>query len=63
MAHVGNIIAAAKDAGMQALALTDHMNIFGLVKFYKKALSAGIKPILGTEVLLYKISKHLMFIT
>jgi DNA polymerase-3 subunit alpha len=57
LAHVDDIIAAVKKAGMSAIALTDHMNIFGLVKFYKKAVASGIKPIIGAEVLLQD-SKH-----
>jgi DNA polymerase-3 subunit alpha len=39
-------------AGMPAVALTDKNNLFGLVKFYKSALQAGIKPIVGADVLL-----------
>ena len=35
--------------GMNAIALTDHGNLFGAVDFYKKAKAAGIKPILGCE--------------
>jgi DNA polymerase-3 subunit alpha len=42
------IARAAKDA-MSALAITDLMNLFGLVKFYKKARAAGVKPIVGTD--------------
>ncbi|MDR0674554.1 MAG: DNA polymerase III subunit alpha [Zoogloeaceae bacterium] len=34
---------------MPALAITDLMNLFGLVKFYKKARAAGIKPIVGAD--------------
>ena len=34
---------------MPAIALTDHGNLYGAVEFYKKALKAGIKPILGCE--------------
>ncbi len=34
---------------MDALALTDHGNLYGAVEFYKKAVKAGIKPILGME--------------
>ena len=30
--------------------LTDHGNTFGLLEFYQKALKAGVKPILGSEV-------------
>ncbi len=41
--------AAAKD-GQGALAITDLSNLFGAIKFYKAARSAGIKPIVGAEV-------------
>ena len=40
---------AAKAAGMDALALTDHGNLFGAVDFYDAAKREGIKPILGLE--------------
>lgn len=33
----------------KALAITDHGNIFGAVKFFQKCKKAGIKPILGME--------------
>jgi DNA polymerase-3 subunit alpha len=42
------IARAAADA-MPALAITDLMNLFCLVKFYKKARGAGIKPIVGAD--------------
>jgi len=38
------------DDDMPAVALTDQNNLFGMVKFYKKALAAGIKPIIGTDL-------------
>jgi len=41
---------AAKEMGMEHLALTDHGVLYGAVEFYKAALSAGIKPIIGCEV-------------
>ena len=44
-----DLVSAAKSAGMDALALTDHGNLFGAVEFYRAATSAGIKPILGIE--------------
>lgn len=37
---------------MPAVALTDFMNLFAVVKFYKEAISAGIKPIIGCEIAL-----------
>jgi DNA polymerase-3 subunit alpha len=40
---------AAAD-GMPALAITDLANVFGMVKFYKAARAAGVKPVLGCDV-------------
>ena len=39
-------------AGMPAVALTDQSNLFAMVKFYRAALAAGIKPIIGVELLI-----------
>src|SRR5688500_16792330 len=39
---------AAAD-GMPALALTDLANLFGLVRFYGAARSAGVKPVVGAD--------------
>ena len=36
--------------GMPAVAMTDQNNLFGMVKFYKKAVAAGIKPIIGVDL-------------
>ncbi|MCA9541886.1 MAG: PHP domain-containing protein, partial [Myxococcales bacterium] len=38
-------------AGMNAVAVTDQGNLFGAIDFYKRAKKAGIKAILGAEVL------------
>ena len=35
--------------GMPAVAITDQMNMCGLVKFYSEAHNLGIKPIIGTD--------------
>jgi DNA polymerase-3 subunit alpha len=43
-------VAGAVADGMPALALTDLGNLFGMVKFYSGARSAGVKPIIGCEV-------------
>lgn len=45
-------IAAAAEAGIDALALTDHDNVSGAVLFHRLALGAGLKPIQGAEVTL-----------
>jgi DNA polymerase-3 subunit alpha len=41
--------------GMPAVALTDQGNLFGMVKFYRQALKAGVKPIIGVDL---KIADH-----
>lgn len=35
---------------MPAVAITDHGNLFGVVEFYRYAIKAGLKPIIGCEV-------------
>lgn len=42
----------AKTNNFKAMAITDHGNIFGAVKFFQKCKAAGIKPILGIEAYL-----------
>ncbi len=44
-----DLIKTVKAKGMNAVAVTDHGNMFGAVDFYKKAKEAGVKPILGME--------------
>ena len=39
-----------KELGMEAVALTDHGNMYGAIAFYKACKDIGIKPILGCEV-------------
>ncbi|WP_434532969.1 DNA polymerase III subunit alpha [Alteromonas arenosi] len=44
------ILDAAKQQDMPAIAITDQMNMCGLVKFYSESHSRGIKPIIGVDV-------------
>ncbi len=46
---VDGLIGAAQKYNMKSVALTDHGVLYGIIEFYKKALKAGIKPILGME--------------
>ncbi|MCW9012817.1 MAG: DNA polymerase III subunit alpha [Gammaproteobacteria bacterium] len=39
----------ATEQNMPALALTDQSNLFAMVKFYRAAMAAGIKPIIGVD--------------
>ena len=47
--RVPELIAAVSAAGMPAVALTDQSNLFAMVKFYKEALVAGVKPLIGVD--------------
>lgn len=50
LAKVGPICEAVKAAQMPALALTDQMNMCGLVRFYRGAHKHGLKPIVGVDL-------------
>ncbi|HZM33413.1 MAG TPA: DNA polymerase III subunit alpha [Burkholderiales bacterium] len=47
--RIDEAVECAAADGMPALALTDSANLFGMVKFYRAARAAGIKPILGAD--------------
>jgi len=48
--RIPSLVKACAAAGMPALALTDQVNLFALVKFYKAAEAAGLKPIAGADL-------------
>ncbi|MCX6744415.1 MAG: DNA polymerase III subunit alpha [Candidatus Parcubacteria bacterium] len=49
LAKIDDLVAKAKADGIEAMALTDHGSMYGIIEFYQKAKKAGIKPILGVE--------------
>jgi DNA polymerase-3 subunit alpha len=48
-APIGRLIERARHHGMNALAITDHGNLHGALEFYRKAMAAHMKPIIGYE--------------
>ena len=50
--RIEDLIIRTKELGMNAIAITDHGNMFGVINFYKAAKKHGIKPIIGCEVYL-----------
>jgi DNA polymerase-3 subunit alpha len=56
--RLSDLFKRAKELGMPAIACTDHGNMFGGIDFYTRALSAGIKPILGSEIYFTPGSRH-----
>ncbi len=51
-ARLGEMFARTAELGMDAIAMTDHGNVFGAFDFYSKATAAGVKPIIGMEAYL-----------
>ena len=50
MCHIPQLVARAKELGMDSLAITDHGVMYGAIEFYLAAKEAGINPIIGCEV-------------
>ncbi|MFT7294722.1 MAG: DNA polymerase-3 subunit alpha, partial [Pseudohongiellaceae bacterium] len=48
---IGPLIDRLLELKMPAVAITDIANLFGLIKFYSKSISSGIKPLCGCDVL------------
>jgi DNA polymerase-3 subunit alpha len=49
-ASVEKFVGKAKRLGLPALAITDHGNLFGALKFWKECKKQGLKPIIGCEL-------------
>ncbi|HPZ71338.1 MAG TPA: PHP domain-containing protein, partial [Peptococcaceae bacterium] len=47
---IKELVTQAREAGMEALAITDHGVMYGVIEFYKEAKKAGLHPIIGCEV-------------
>lgn len=47
--RIKSLVKQVAAAGMPAVAVTDMSNLFALIKFYKAAIGAGIKPIVGVD--------------
>ncbi len=49
LSKIDGLVDKAKSFGMEAVAVTDHGNLYGAIEFYKKAKKENIKPIIGVE--------------
>ncbi|HID21975.1 MAG TPA: DNA polymerase III subunit alpha, partial [Planctomycetaceae bacterium] len=54
--RIPDLVAKAKNCGMEAVAITDHGNLYGATEFYTECQEQGIKPIIGYEA--YSAPKH-----
>src|SRR4026209_435071 len=48
--RVPELMKAAAAAGMPAVALTGHGNLFAMVKFHREAEKRGLKPVIGADL-------------
>ena len=48
-ARLDDLFARTAELGMDAIAMTDHGNVFGAFEFWSKAKAHGVKPIIGME--------------
>lgn len=58
LSKIPKLIDTVKDMGMEAVAITDHGTMSGVLDFYKSANAAGVKPILGMEAYVAARSRH-----
>lgn len=49
LTKISDLFSFVREKGMDAIAITDHGAMYGVIDFYKKALSFGVKPIIGIE--------------
>jgi DNA polymerase-3 subunit alpha len=56
--RIPRVMTTAAAAGMPAIAMTDQGNLFGLVKFYRKALQSGIKPVIGVDLRIFNADEE-----
>jgi DNA polymerase-3 subunit alpha len=47
------LVDAVAAAGMPAVAVTEQGNLFSAIKFYRAAVAAGVKPLVGADMTLY----------
>lgn len=50
--RISNLLDATGKKGMNAVALTDHNNMFGVLEFYRKSKELGMQAIIGCELCL-----------
>ena len=56
--RTADLVQRAKELGQEAVAITDHGCLFGVIDFYQKAVAAGVKPIIGIEAYMAPGARH-----
>jgi DNA polymerase III subunit alpha len=47
--RIPELVQRVKECGMNAVAMTDHGNLYGAIEFYKECKAAGVNPVIGYE--------------
>lgn len=58
LSKIPELVGKTKEMGMEAVAITDHGTMSGVVEFYKFAQDSGVKPVLGMEAYVATRSRH-----
>ncbi|MBD3250745.1 MAG: DNA polymerase III subunit alpha [Candidatus Pacebacteria bacterium] len=58
LVKIPELVQKVKSHGQNAVALTDHGNMYGAIEFYNTCIKNGVKPIVGVELYLAKDSLH-----
>jgi DNA polymerase-3 subunit alpha len=58
LTKIPDLVKIVKEFGMEAVAITDHGTMSGIIEFYKAARDAEIKPIIGFEAYVASRSRH-----
>lgn len=56
--RISTMMEHVKAIGQDAIAITDHGVMYGVIDFYRAAKAAGIKPIIGCEVYVARRTRH-----
>ncbi len=48
--RIKKLVERVKDLGQEAVAITDHGCMYGVIDFYRACKAAGVKPVIGCEV-------------
>ncbi len=57
MIKIEPLVAKTKELGMNAVAITDHGNLYGIIEFYQCCKKYGIKPIIGSEFYMTSLNR------
>ena len=58
ISRIPDLVNRTRELGMDAMSITDHGSLYGVVDFYSECKDAGIKPIIGCEFYVAHSSRH-----